>query len=365
MPSHGHPTASLARTKEQLWPQSLLAGVVVAENLESAFRIKAANLALGVATLTGEFISSAGVVRGGQSGENSGHSALARRAQIAQLERELTSAIRKLESHTSSRADALQALEASQDRLLAARESFQRSQVESASIQNEHKLAERQLADLESRRAAYIQETVQLGQSLRASLSHLEGLESEIAESARSLEENRVRRAEAEHAAQAARERESSAIEELNEIRVRVATERQQQENLNRQRGPMAARLAELAEFLEARRTDIAGYEARIKTLELESVSLRESIAVWQEESASLEAEIARLLSARSEVHENADAVEIALRAARQQIVQLQEQKGRFEVRVAQLEMRWRTSAATSPTATRPTLRPSSRIATR
>ena len=319
---------------------SLLAGVVVAENLESAFRIKAANLALGVATLTGEFISSAGVVRGGQSGENSGHSALARRAQIAQLERELTSAIRKLESHTSSRADALQALEASQDRLLAARESFQRSQVESASIQNEHKLAERQLADLESRRAAYIQETVQLGQSLRASLSHLEGLESEIAESARSLEENRVRRAEAEHAAQAARERESSAIEELNEIRVRVATERQQQENLNRQRGPMAARLAELAEFLEARRTDIAGYEARIQTLELESVSLRESIAVWQEESASLEAEIARLLSARSEVHENADAVEIALRAARQQIVQLQEQKGRFEVRIAQLEMR-------------------------
>ena len=318
----------------------LLAGVAVAENLESAFRIKAANVALGVATLTGEFISREGVVRGGQAGENTGHSALARRAQIAQLERELTSAIRKLESHTSSRADALEALEASQDRLLAARESFQRAQVESASIQNEHKLAERQLADLENRRAAYIQETVQLGQSLRASLSHLEDLESTIAETAQSLEENRVRRVEAEHTAQAVRERESAAIEELNEIRVRLATERQQQDNLNRQRGPMAARLAELAEFLEARRTDIAGYQARIETLDSESGSLRESIAAWKEESASLEAEIARLLSARSEVHENAEAVEIALRASRQQLVQLQEQKGRFEVRIAQLEMR-------------------------
>ncbi len=318
----------------------LLAGVAVAENLESAFRIKAANVALGVATLTGEFISREGVVRGGQAGENTGHSALARRAQIAQLERELTSAIRKLESHTFSRADALQALEASQDRLLAARESFQRAQVESASIQNEHKLAERQLADIENRRAACIQETVQLGQSLRASLSHLEDLESTITETAQSLEENRVRRVEAEHTAQAVRERESAAIEESNEIRVRVATERQQQDNLNRQRGPMTARLAELAEFLEARRTDIAGYQARIETLDSESGSLRESIAVWQEESASLEAEIARLLSARSEVHENAEAVEIALRASRQQLVQLQEQKGRFEVRIAQLEMR-------------------------
>jgi chromosome segregation protein len=318
----------------------LLDGVAVAENLESAFRIKTANFALGVATLAGEFISREGVVRGGQAGENTGHSALARRAQIAQLDRELTAVIRKLESHTASRADALQALEASQDRLLAAREDFQRAQVESASIQNEHKLAERQLADLENRRAAYIQETVQLGQSLRASLTHLENLESAIAETAKLLEQNRVQRAEAEHTAQAVRERENTAIEELNEIRVCVATERQQEENLNRQRGPMAARLAELAEFVEARRTDIAGYEARIETLNSESGSLRESIAVWREESASLEAEIAGLLSARSEVHESAEAVEIALRSARQRLVELQEQKSRLEVRIAQLEMR-------------------------
>src|SRR4029077_9437977 len=147
-------------------------------------------------------------------------------------------------------------------------------------------------------------------------------------------------RAEAEHTAQAVRERENTAIEDLNEIRVRVATERQQQENLNRQPRPMAARLAELAEILEARRADIAGYEARIETLDSESSSLRESIAVWREESASLEAEIAELLSSRSEVHESAEAVEIALRSARQQLVHLQEQKGRFEVRIAQLEMR-------------------------
>ncbi|HEY5707221.1 MAG TPA: chromosome segregation protein SMC [Terrimicrobiaceae bacterium] len=318
----------------------LLYGIVVVENLESAFRIKAANLDLGVATLDGEFISREGFVSGGRTGENGGQSALARRAQIAQLEGELTVVIRRLESQTAIREEALQALEASQNRLLSAREGFHRAQVESGSIQNEQKLAERQLADFENRRAAFLQETVQLGESLRASLAHLENLESAIAETVQSLEHHRTQREEAERAAQAVRERENVTVEDLNEIRIRVATERQQQENLNNQRAPMAARLAELGEFLKARGADIAGYEARIETLEAESSSLNESIAAWRTELTSLEAEITELSSARSEVHQSAAAVEIALRSARQQLVQLQEQKGRLEVRLAQIEMR-------------------------
>jgi chromosome segregation protein len=318
----------------------LLEGVVVAENLESAFGIKTANPALAVATLAGEFISREGIVRGGQTGENASQSALARRAQIAQLDRELTAVIRKLESRTAARIEALQALEASQDLLLAARERFQRTQVESASIQNEQKLAERQLADLENRRATFIQETVQIGESLRASLAHLENLEAAIAETAQSLDQSRARRTEVELDAQVARERETAVIEDLNEIRVRVATERQQQENLTRQRGPMAARLAELAEVLETRRADIASYENRIELLDAECRRLQESIEEWRNQSASLEATIANLVSARSEVHASAEALEEALRSARQQLIHLQEQKGRLEVRQTQIEMR-------------------------
>jgi chromosome segregation protein len=318
----------------------LLHGVVIAENLEGAFRLKSANPELAVATLAGEFISWEGIVRGGQTGESGRQTTLARRAQIAQLDRELRAVIRKLESLTEARTEAIEALEASQDLLLTARERFQRTQVDSASIRNEQKLAERQLADVENRRALYIQETVQIGGSLRISLTHLEKLESSIAETAQALEGSRGRRTQAELDAQVARERENAAVETFNETRVRVATERQQQEDLNRQRGPMAARLAELAEILEMRRADIAGYENRIETLDAENGSLRESIAAWRGRSASLDAKIAELLAARSEVHESADALEVALRSARQQLIQLQEHKGRLEVRVTQLEMR-------------------------
>ena len=318
----------------------LLEGVAIAENLEAAFRLKSANPELAVATLAGEFISLEGVVRGGQTGESGRQSTLARRAQIAQLDRELRAVIRKLESFADARTEAIQALEASQDLLLAARERFQRTQVDNASIRNEQKLAERQLADLENRRATYIQETVQIGESLRVSLAHLERLEASITETAQTLEQSRARRTQAELNAHVARERENAAVENFNEIRVRVATERQQQEDLNRQRGPMAARLAELAEILETRRADIAGYEGRIGILDTESRNLGESITDWRTQSATLDAKIAELLSERSEVHESADALEVALRSARQQLIQLQEHKGRLEVRLTQLEMR-------------------------
>ena len=318
----------------------LLANVVVVENLESAFRIKSANPTFGVATLNGEYISREGVVRGGQSGENSGQSTLVRKAQIAELDREQNAIIERLGIFTGRRTDALRALEEAQERLLVARESFQHAQVENASIQNEQKLAERQLSDLESRRAAFTRETVQLSETLRASLTQLQNLESGISELAESIERERIRRSEGEMNALAVRERENGVIEDLNEVRVRVATERQQQENLNNQRGPMAARLAELAELLDARRADITNYEARIDSFEAESASLRESMAGWQEEASTLEGRIGDLITTRNEIHSSGEAVEIALRAARQQLAQLQEQKGRLEVRSTQVEMR-------------------------
>jgi chromosome segregation protein len=327
-------------SEEMELTKSLLANIVVVENFETAFRVKSANPTLGVVTLSGEFISREGIVRGGRSGENSGQSTLLRKTQIAELDSSLNEVIERLGAQTMRRTEALQELEDSQDRLLAAREAYQRAQVESASIANEAKLAERQADELENRRANFTRETVQLGETLRASLAQVQNIESGISETAQAIESARVRRGDAENNVLAARERENAAVEDLNEIRVKVATERQQQENLNRQRGPMAARLAELAELLEVRRADIVNYETRIQTFEAESLQLQDSMGLWQEEMGTLEIKIAEVMSVRSETQSSAEAVDTALRAARHQLVQLQEKKGRHEVRIAQVDMR-------------------------
>lgn len=320
--------------------KNLLAGVLIVENLESAFRLRSQYPSFAYATLEGEFISHNGIIHGGQSGENTGQSALQRKAQIAQLDQELAASTIRLENLAADRARAGELLDATAERLKFAREAVQSAQVESASLENERRHVERQLADAEAKRSSFARETASIEDSLRASLAHLGELESTIAQVSGELDACRVSRSEAELRVQVARERESSASDALNEIRVRVATERQQQENLHRQRGPMTARLTELSELLDVRRVDITNYERRIEALEAENASLQISIAEWQESLLSEEAKLASITAARAEVHESADAIDSALRAARQQMVRIQEERGRIEVKSTQTEMR-------------------------
>ena len=324
--------ATLART--------LLAGIVIVDNIETAFRLRPEHPGLGFATLEGDCISHNGVVQGGRSGEKTGQSALQRKAQIEELDRDLAAASVRLESLAGERARSGEALDNATDRLKFAREGVQASQIESASLDNERRHVERQLSDVEAKRASFLRETASIEESLRASLAHLGELEATIAGVVFAVDAVRVARSDAERRVQIARERESSAGDALNEIRDRVATERQQQQNLNNQRGPMAVRLAELSELLESRRVDITAYASRIESLAAENASLEVSISEWRASLAAEDAKVAAIQAARAEVHESADVIESTLRSARQQLVNLQNERGRIDVKVAQTEMR-------------------------
>ena len=262
--------------------RTLLRGVVVVESLETAFQLRPQHPSLAFASLAGEFVSHAGLVQGGQSGESTGQSTLQRKAQILGLEADLATASARLENLAAEHARTSEALDAAVERLKQAREIVQSVQIEAASLENERRHAERQLADVEARRASFGRETLSIEEALRASLAHLGELEASISQVAMSLDTVRESRSDAERRVQSARERESAANDSLNEVRVRVATERQQQENLNRQRGPMAARLTELTELLDIRRTDITNYETRIDNLQAENASLEASITEWK-----------------------------------------------------------------------------------
>jgi chromosome segregation protein len=324
--------ASLAR--------QLLGDVLIVDTLEAAFRLRLENPAFAFASLDGGFISRTGIVHGGQSGENAGQSILERKIRITELEAALTEATSRIESLIAARAASLAAMEQATDTLKHARESLQAAQIEAASVDNERRHAERQFADSEAKRASFQREVASIEDSLRSSLAQLAELEARIAETTCTFDSLRSARSESETLIQVVREKESAATESLNEIRVRVATERQQQESLHRQRGPMSARILELNELLDARRTDISNYETRIETLSSENISLQASIS---ESTASLSTEQAHLdtlLAQRSEVGESAGAVEAALRSTRQQLTHLQDQHGRLEVKAAQAEMR-------------------------
>lgn len=320
--------------------RQLLRDVLIVENLEAAFRMRSEHPRFAFAALEGGFISRSGIIHGGATGENSGQSTLQRKIRITELETSLAEATSKIESLAAARAAAAAAMDQATERLKHARESMQAAQVESASVDNERRHAERQLADAEAKRASFERESANIEENLRGSLAQLAELESRIAETTCSLDSLRAARSESEARIQVVRERESSANDALNEIRVRVATERQQQEGLHRQRGPMAARIIELNELLDARRVDIANYESRIESLAAENASLEISIGEWRAELEAEESRLSAVMAQRAEVNESASALESALRSARQQLAQLQDQRGRLEVKATQTEMR-------------------------
>ena len=318
----------------------LLREVLIVESMEAAFRLRSENPSFAFASLDGGFISHSGIIHGGQSGENNGQSTLQRKIRIAELETSLTDATARIESLAAARAAAASAMDQATDRLKQAREAMQAAQIETASTDNERRHAERQYADVEAKRASFQREAASIEEGLRGSLAQLSELESRIAEATCAIDSLRTARSESETRIQVVREKESSASDALNEIRVRVATERQQQEGLHRQRGPMAARIIELNELLDARRLDISNYEGRIDSLAAENASLEISIGEWRSELESEEARLSAVLAQRSEVSESAGAIESALRAARQQLANLQDQRSRIEVKAAQTEMR-------------------------
>lgn len=320
--------------------RQLLARVVMVERIETAFALKAQHRALGFVTLAGDFISADGIVHAGRNGEGSTQSALARKNQILALEREVAGSQAVVAEVTARRAVAIETLDLAQDRLRAAREAVQDAQVANSTAQSEVTMLGRQRGEAASRLENFSREAASLEQTVGQAAAQSAELEGHVSGLEDALLEARQRQGEAAARIDAARDRERLVTDELNELRVRVATERQQQETLARQRGPLTARVQELGELLVQRERDIAEYEGRIASLEAEAEEFRGSIENWKLLLETGEQEIAGLVAQRSGAQENVEQLETGLRGARRALAELQDSRGRFEVRSTQLTMR-------------------------
>jgi chromosome segregation protein len=317
----------------------LLEGVVIVPDLQTAFRLKRAYPGLAFAARTGEFLGRDGVAHGGATGEATG-SALLRRSQIATLEREV-SVLRESVHHLSLvREGALASLEAAVNRLRDAREVLGNTQGLLAAAQADNLLATRELENARHRHES-------LDGEISSLQDHIQLLEAQIADreqqlEAATLELNTAReeRSAASSRISFLRDAETTAASELAEARLRVATERQRQQSLANQRAPMEARIRELAETISVRERDITTHEEKIKSLEAESTGLAESVETWKIESAEAEARVLELGVRRAELQSSVEALEIALRGARKNLSDLQDNRSKNEVRLAELKLR-------------------------
>ncbi|MFZ4116747.1 MAG: chromosome segregation protein SMC [Chthoniobacterales bacterium] len=317
----------------------LLEGVAIVDTLETAFRLKRDHPHVAFATRDGEFISRDGVAYGGTDGTVSA-SALLRRSQITGLERDIASLEQEEIRLATARDASVSAVEEASVRLKEVRESLTHHQMLFSTAQGDERLALREL-----------EETTRRYETLGVEIKTLEGQMEQLEEQRRIHEEQlegvvvglttiREERSLAQTRIASLREVETEATAALSEIRLRVATERQRQQALTQQRGPIEARLRECAQAITARERDITDHEAKIQNLVNESEELASSIDTWKNERAQVEEEITTWVRTRTELQQTVEAVETSLRSLRKNLFDLQDRRSKDEVHLTELRLR-------------------------
>ncbi len=317
----------------------LLGDIAVVENLEQARARKRQHPELGFATLTGEMISTQGVIYGGRVSEESS-SVFARKAQIGSLGKELRGLLETREELRRGRAASEQAHLRAVERLEEIREQLQQARAEHSATAQEVAARERELHEANRKADAIEWEKTTLDQQLATSAERVSQLETEAAELRGHCETEHTRRAETQSAAEAARLRDRELTEQLNELRLAVATERQRHEGLRTQRQPMTARQAELAELIATRRGDIVAYQSRREQQALETAAAEESIAADGAELTIAEAAVHEVTAARATHLAEVNALEADLRTHRKALSDLHDARGKEEVRQTQLQLK-------------------------
>jgi chromosome segregation protein len=289
--------------------------------------------------MSGEYMSRDGIVFSGFNADN-GNSVLQRKIQIRRLEKEsvaIRSIVQELEK---AKAQLLLQVGACEQMVREKRDASQRMQVNASTLQGQLSLLDRELREAEGKVKSFIWERDNVRQRLDAATGKVNSIELELAHLNRELDRSQTELATAVIEVDSLRRDEETLVDSLNELRVRVATERQRKENLQRQREPMAVRLVELKDLISTRQRDIANYTARVEQFVAENSTLRARIDHLQGEQSEAEASVSQLLDNRAEQLQALEAVDLSLRQLRKQLSECQESRGQLEVKTTQSHLR-------------------------
>ena len=319
----------------------LLMDCVVVETLEEAFALRQEHPTWSVATLRGEFLDKDGFLHGGQSsGESAQQGVLQRQAQIRVLEGEVETGRAEVERLNREKQDAAARLQTAAATVAEARGNLQSGQVQTATVQSQLALNEREAHDLNGRAESLRREQEQVAKQCDTAGGQVDALARKIEEIAADLERCQHERTSAQEKTGTLRTQEAALVETLNETRVRVATEQQRHESLRRQRQPMDTRRTELTELITRRRKELGENRQRLERYGGEAEELAVQIEAARAELAAAETEIEQRREEHREAGEAVESLETNLRSQRQAFSGFHDRRSREEVRETQLRLR-------------------------
>ncbi|MDB6148114.1 MAG: smc, partial [Spartobacteria bacterium] len=179
-----------------------------------------------------------------------------------------------------------------------------------------------------------------LRQQIVAADGRIEELETELKQTQATLTSQQDRQKLLEKTRAEATAEEERSVEQVNELRLALATEQQRYDNLIAQRQPMTDREAELAETIAARRADIEIFEKRLVALAAESQSADAAIREQDGRREQVRATVAALIEERAEQLSALSGAESELRESRNLLNALHDQRATHQVRESQLQMK-------------------------
>ena len=329
------------KAPESLTPlvAQLLHNIAIFQNLEDALTARKKHSEIAAVTLDGELVSTEGVIFGG-SREASADSLLERKARISALSDECSEIFKQRDAFLKKYNDARGVLEKATSELEDARRAHETAEREKSDCDNRILFLTRELQEDEQKQTQVRSEQTTLARQIQAADERIAKLEDELAGEQATLEANQSEQKVLQAARDDGAKREDEATEQLNELRLTVATERQRYDHLIAQRQPMSAREAELAEVIAARRAEITGFEKRLTTQAEESRTAESSIEKQTGQRTDLEEALAALTEQRRERSTTMHEAESNLRTIRNSLNDLRDSRSNEQVRHAELQLK-------------------------
>ena len=316
----------------------LLDGVAIFSKLDEALECKKNDPSLALATLNGEFISTAGVVFGGSATTKS-DSLLERKAEIADLEKEIDGLNEQRNVREAQCRQAEMAVAAALENVAQSRERHHTAHISHSTSNERIALREREQEAVDRKIADLASEKTTLEQQIAVADKRIAEVQKEIKDVRALLTEQQSSQSSANAAQEEAASDEVVATEKINELRLAIATERQRQDSFAVQRAPMAAREVELAELIASREADISNYERKISNQAIESSDSEASIEQQKRRSKEAESAAAKIAEQRGGHLAHISECEGTLRQLRNSLSESHDHRGQLQVRESKLQM--------------------------
>ena len=316
----------------------LLHNVIIFAERGQAIDFKRTRPEFSVATLEGEFISSPGIIFGGSNGQQES-SLLERKARITILTSEHSVLTAQRNTLRQKRDETRNSVETAERRLEEARAKYRTADLARSALGNTVAVCQRESEETSRKIDSLVSEKTTLIQQIQAADARIAELEKELATVQDEIAERQRQHEHGEKTRQAAMVEEEKTAEQLNELRLALATEQQRHESLIAQQRPMTIREAELEETIASRRADISNFEQRLRAQADESKAAETAIERESSRRDERNAALTVLIEKRTQSLAALDAAELELREVRNSVNELHDRRSTQQVRESQLQM--------------------------